>query len=158
MMGSAANPPSPGPWNSAARRFLQRWLVTTMGVLVAAHVVSGLHYDSLAGLLVASLILGVLNAFLRPVLILFSLPLVVVSLGFFVLLINAGLVYLLGAIVKSFHVDSFGAAFWGGLIISVVSWCANRFIGLGREPTEAPSKRPPGRPEPPPGEGPIIDI
>jgi putative membrane protein len=140
------------------KRFLQRWLVNTVGVIVAAHMVSGIHYDSFAGLLVASLLLGILNAFLRPLLILFSLPLVLVSLGLFILLINAGLIYLLGILVTPFHVDSFGAAFWGGLIISLSSWFANHFIGLGRNPSDTPPQPPAGRSNPPPGQGPIIDI
>jgi putative membrane protein len=140
------------------KQFLQRWLVNTVGVMVAAHLVSGIRYDSFAGLLVASLLLGVFNAFLRPVLILFSLPLVLVSLGFFILLINAGFVYLLGVLVTPFHVESFSAAFWGGLIISLVSWFANHFIGLERGSSPGPPKPPTVRSTPPPGEGPIIDI
>ena len=64
--------------------FLQRWLVNTVAVLVAAHLVRGISYESFTGLLIASLVLGVLNAFLRPLLLLLSLPLLFFSLGLFV--------------------------------------------------------------------------
>src|SRR5882724_6437044 len=96
------------------KEFLWRWIITTVGVLVAAHVVPGIHYDRghWEALLVATLVLGLLNAFLRPLLMLLSLPLVVFTLGLFTLVINAILLYLVGQIIQGFHVDSFRAAFW----------------------------------------------
>jgi putative membrane protein len=105
-----------------------------VAVLVAAYVVDGIHYDAhnWTALLVATLLLGLLNAFLRPLLWVVSLPLLVLTLGLFTLVINAGLLYLVGRIVKGFHVDSFRAAFWGGLVISVVSIALNLLTGTGR--------------------------
>src|ERR1041385_1877983 len=107
------------------KSFLQRWVVNTLGVLVAATVVAGIHYDTALGLLMASLLLGVLNAFVRPLMILLSLPLLIFTLGFFILVINALLLYLVGSLLKPFHVDTFGAAFLGALIISIVSLLVN---------------------------------
>ena len=69
--------------------FLQRWAITTVAVLVAANVVTGIRYDTTGGLLAASLLLGILNAFLRPVMLLLSLPLLILTLGMFTLVINA---------------------------------------------------------------------
>lgn len=146
------------------KAFLQRWAITTLGVLVAAHLVAGIHYDTVAGLLVASLLLGALNAGLRPVLIMLSLPLVILSLGLFMLLINAGLLYFVGQLVKSFHVATFGAAFWGALVVSLVSLVANSLTGSGDARFEL--KRRPASPRRPPddrgggggGSGPIIDV
>lgn len=112
--------------------FLQRWAVTTLGVLVAANVVNGIRYDTTTGLLVASLVLGMLNALLKPVLLLLSLPLLVATLGIFALFINAALLYLVGQLVGPFHVDTFGAAFWGGLLVSVVSLTAEMPSGFPR--------------------------
>ena len=109
--------------------FLQRWVITTLGVLVAANIVRGIRYDTLTGLFAASLLLGILNAFLKPVMLVLSLPLLVASLGFFALFINAFLLFVVGQLVKSFHVESFGAAFWGGLLISVVSIATNALLG-----------------------------
>jgi len=136
------------------RTFLQRWLATSLGVFVAAFLVRGIAYDSLAGLLMASLLLGILNAFLRPVLILLSLPLLLFSLGFFLLIINALLLYWVGWLITSFHVASFWAAFWGGLIISIVSWLVNRLF----KPAALTKPIPPPNPPPPSGSGPIIDV
>src|SRR5690242_1373105 len=92
------------------KEFLQRWIITTVAVLVAASVVPGIRYDDWPNLLVATLVLGLLNAFLRPILTFLSLPLVLVTLGLFMLVINAVLLYFVGH-MKHFHVDSFGAAF-----------------------------------------------
>ena len=74
----------------ALKKFIQRWLINTLAVLVATQIVrSGIHYDSITGLLIATLLLGILNTFLRPVLLFLSLPLLVFTLGLFTLVINA---------------------------------------------------------------------
>src|SRR5215510_10685251 len=96
------------------KEFLLRWAIITVAVLIAANMVPGIHYERAhwEGLLVATLVLGLLNAFLRPLLLLLSFPLVVVTLGLFTLVINATLLYLVGQMMKGFHVENFGAAFW----------------------------------------------
>lgn len=138
--------------------FLQRWLINTLAVLVAANVVTGIHYDTVAALLVASLLLGIMNAFLRPVLLLLSLPLLIVTLGLFTLVINALLLYFVGWLVGPFYVDSFSAAFWGSLVASLVSLVANSLIGTGeaRIQVQKRSKRPPDPKDG--GDGPVIDV
>ncbi len=141
--------------------FIQRWLITTLAVLVAASVVQGIRYDTVTALFVASLLLGILNALLRPALLLLSLPLLIFSMGIFVLVINAGLLYLVGRMVKDFHVDGFWPAFWGALLISVVSMFANTLFGLNPKRAAAqPGSRPPTPPPSRPGEGqgPVIDV
>ncbi len=141
--------------------FVQRWLITTLAVLVAASVVRGIRYDSVTALFVASLLLGILNALLRPVLLLLSLPLLIFSLGIFVLFINAGLLFLVGQMVKDFHVDGFWPAFWGALIISVVSMFANTLFGINPKRVQAPPGPRPPTPPPPhhdDGQGPVIDV
>ena len=141
------------------KTFFQRWLITTLAVLVASNVVSGIHYDSITGLFVASLVLGILNAFLRPVMLLLSLPLLIFSLGLFTLVINAILVYFVGQLVTPFHVDSFGAAFWGGLIISLVSLVVNSMVGTGNSRIQIRRhKSPPPRNDKDGGNGPVIDV
>src|SRR5262249_16648940 len=113
-------------------------------------------YTSLSGLLVASLLLGIFNALLRPLLVLLSLPLVIFTLGLFTLVINALLLYFVGFLVKSFVVDDFWAAFWGALIISVVSLILNTLTGTGDSRIEfRRGKPPPGRGN---GGGPVIDV
>jgi putative membrane protein len=140
------------------KEFLQRWLITTLAVLVATHMVHGIHYDNPAGLIVATLVLGLLNAFLRPVLMLLSLPLIFVTLGVFAIVINAVLLYLVGQ-MKSFHVDSFGAAFWGALVISLVSLVLNSITGTGSaRVTVTRGRRPPPPKKSDTGSGPVIDV
>jgi len=143
------------------KEFLQNWIVTTVAVLVAAHVVSGIHYDRSRweALLLATLVLGLLNAFLRPVLFLLSLPLVLVTLGLFNLVINATLLYVVGQLITGFRVDSFRAAFWGGVVISLVSILLNSLTRSGRARIQIRrSKRQPPPDRPGDGGGPVIDI
>jgi putative membrane protein len=98
------------------KTFLQRWVVTTLAVLVASNLGLGIEYDTVSGLLVASLLLGIFNAFLRPILMLLSLPLLLVTLGLFTLVINALLLLWVGSLVPAFHVRDFwavgGATAW----------------------------------------------
>src|SRR5438034_5342388 len=115
----------------ALKTFLQRWFVNTLAVLAAAHLVKGLSYDSWGGLVAASLLLGILNAFLRPLLLLLSLPLLLVTFGLFILVINALLLYFIGWLLQSFQVSGFASAFWGALVISLVSMLVNSLIGPG---------------------------
>ena len=136
--------------------FFQRWVITTIAVLVAAHIVDGIRYDSLFGLAAAALLLGILNAFVRPIMMLLTLPLLVFTLGLFTLVINAVLLYLVGNI-KDFHVDSFGAAFWGALIISLVSMVVSALIGGNKDQQSRSDRSPPSR-RPPDGSGPVIDV
>jgi putative membrane protein len=141
--------------------FLQRWLINTIAVLVAANVIPGIAHDTTAALLVASLLLGVLNALLRPLLLLLSLPLVVFTLGLFTLVINALLLMLVGQLVKSFHVETFWAAFWGGLIVSLVSLVLTTLTGTGEKRILLNSHRPRprnGRDPRGSGGGPVIDV
>lgn len=108
------------------RAFLGRWLVTVIAVLCAAYVVPGVDFHgNYVALAVAALLLGVINAFLRPLLLLLTLPLVIFSLGIAVLFLNGLLFWLVGKLVPDFTVDGFGAAFWGALIVSLISFSVN---------------------------------
>jgi len=138
------------------KSFLQRWLVNTVAVMVAANVITGIGYDTLSGLLVASLLLGIFNALLRPLLLLLSLPLVIFTLGLFTLVINALLLYFVGQLVKSFHVVDFWAAFWGALVISLVSLVLNTLTGTGDSRIEF--RRTKSRSDGKDGGGPVIDV
>jgi putative membrane protein len=145
--------------SSRMKSFLQRWIVNTLGVLVAANVVSGIRYETALGLFLASLLLGVLNAFVRPLMMLLALPLLIFTLGLFILVINALLLYFVGAILQGFHVDTFGAAFIGALIISLVSMAVNLLLGTGETRVQVRrGRRPPPPPPPGGGGGPIIDV
>ncbi len=137
-------------------QFLQRWVVTTLAVLVASNVVHGIGYDTVGALLVASLLLGFLNAFVRPLLLLLSLPLLIGTMGLFFLAINAVLLWMVGSLVKGFHVLGFWPAFWGALVISITSVISNFFLGRG---PRVRVKRGGGRPKSGGGgDGPVIDV
>lgn len=110
------------------RHFLFRWFVTTVAVMVAAQLLNGIRYDSLGALVLAALLLGILNAFLRPVLLILSVPLILVTLGFFVFVVNGLMLLLVQNLIPGFHVDHFWSAFWGAIIISIVSWVLSAFF------------------------------
>jgi putative membrane protein len=141
--------------NPKLKTFLLRWANNTVGVMVAASLVPGIRYDNLLGLVTAAFLLGILNTFIRWALILLTLPLVVVTLGLFILVINAALLYCVGYVMKSFHVDSFGAAIWGGLIIGIVSFVLNLMTGAGGWMRVRQTAPPTNRRD---DDGPVIDV
>lgn len=123
------------------KKFLTRWVIDTFSVLLAAHLVSGIRYDNLLSLTVATLVMGLFNATLKPLLLLLSLPLLIFTLGLFWLVINAFLFYLVGWLIPGFTVVSFGAAFWGALLVSVFSSLVFFFVGGGNWKVEYNQRR-----------------
>lgn len=110
------------------RHFVFRWLATTVAVMVSASIIHGIRYDSVGSLIGAALLLGILNAFVRPVLLILSAPIILVTLGFFILIVNGLLLWFVPNIVTGFHVDGFGSAFWGAIVIGIVSWILSAFF------------------------------
>ncbi len=108
--------------------FLIRWFVTTIAVFVAEKLIPGIYCDSTGALLGATLLLGIINAFVRPLLLLLSLPFIIVTMGLFIFVVNALLLLLVSTIIPPFHVDGFWSAFWGAIIISLVSWILSSFF------------------------------
>src|SRR5689334_24697079 len=100
------------------KKFLQSWLINTLAVLVAVYVLRDkIIYEKPIDLIVASLLLGILNAVIRPVLMFLTLPLLIVTLGLFLLVINACVLYFVGYVMRPhFYVTDFLSAFWGALI------------------------------------------
>jgi putative membrane protein len=137
--------------------FLKRWLITTVSVWLAASIVPGISYTT-SGLFLAALVLGLLNAFVRPVMMVLSLPLLIFTLGLFMLVINALLLWSVGQVLKGFHVDGFGSAFWGSLIISLASLVLNSLTKSGSSRLEFHAGKPPPRSPPDDDGGPIIDV
>ena len=143
-------------------RFLQSWIINTLAVLVAVEILhKHISYgDKLTNLLIVSLLLGILNAFVRPILMLIALPLLIFTLGLFTLVINGLLLYFLSVLLPFFKVDSFGYAFLGALIISIMSLFLNVLTGNAR--VKVDHRRPPGPPHNSGGgsggNGPVIDV
>lgn len=134
---------------------LVRWSVLALGVTLATKLIPGIHYDTLETLIVVVVLLSLFNAVLKPLLVLFSLPFIVMTLGLGILLINALLFLLVGRIVTGFYVDGFWSALGGALIVSLT----NIFISIliGRKNRLQPGA---GRPPAPHKEKPddVIDI
>ncbi len=138
--------------------FFKRWLITTISVWLAATIVPGITWQTSGGLVLAALVLGLLNAIVRPVMVVLSLPLVIFTLGLFMLVINALLLWSVGVVLKNFQVDGFASAFWGSLVISIVSLVLNSLTKSGSSRFEFRSGRPKPNHPPDDGGGPIIDV
>ena len=148
------------PQTTKLLRFLQSWIINTFAVLVAAIILRGhIRYENSVDLIVAALLLGILNAFVKPILMLLALPLVIFTLGLFTFVINGLLLYFVGMLMGPyFQVDSFGFAFLGALIISIVSIALNILTGAGgtRVTVHRRSRPPEDRHDD--GNGPVIDV
>ena len=140
-------------------RFLQSWLINTLAVAVAVEILHGhIHCEKNTDLLLAALLLGILNAFVRPILIFFALPLLIFTLGLFTFIINALLLYFVSFLLKpDFYVDGFGFAFLGALIISVVSVALNILTGNTRTNIKI-QRRPPPSKKSDDDDKPVIDV
>jgi putative membrane protein len=109
--------------------FLLRAAIAALGLWVASEIFDGLVFESPAKLIVAALMLGVVNAFVRPLAFILTLPLTVLTLGFFLLVLNAGMVALVAWIVPGFEISGFWTAVGAALVVSLVSWAASSAIG-----------------------------
>ena len=101
---------------------LARFIGTVFAVLLAAYLIEGFHVDGFYTAAIVALVLGLLNITLRPILLLLTLPLNLITLGLFSFVINAGLILLVSTFVKGFTVDGFIPALLGGALIAVVGW------------------------------------
>jgi putative membrane protein len=102
--------------------FLLRAVFAGLGLWLAARLVHGIAFDSLASLAAAALVLGIINAFVRPVLIILTLPLTLITLGLFLLVINAAMLGLTALFLHGFHLHGVWAALMGSIVVSLTSW------------------------------------
>jgi putative membrane protein len=109
--------------------FVIRLLVNAIALLAVAYVVPGIHVNGFGGALLAALILGIVNAILRPILFIITLPLQIVTLGLFTLVINGLLFWLVGAWHVGLYVDGFWPGFWGAIVMGIVSWILSAITG-----------------------------
>jgi putative membrane protein len=105
-----------------------RWIILTISIIAASYLLDGIHVRDFVSAFLAAALLGVLNVLLRPVLIILTLPITILSLGLFMFVINAMLLAMVSGVVPGFVVQGFWAAIFGSLIISGVSWLLNSFI------------------------------
>jgi putative membrane protein len=109
--------------------FLIRVLVVAIGLWLAVALVPGIRIVDTPTLLGAALVLGLLNAVVRPVIVLLTLPITVLTLGLFLIVINAAMLSLVAALVPNVEVAGFGSALLGAVIVSLTSWVASFFVG-----------------------------
>ena len=109
--------------------FLFRWVVNALGLLFVSWLFDGIQVNGVGWAFVAALFLGVFNALVRPVLILLTLPITVVTMGLFILVINALMLWLTGTLLAGFQVHGFWTAVGGALVLSIISMAANSLVG-----------------------------
>jgi putative membrane protein len=126
------------------RGLLIRFAITGVSVFLAGKIIPGIDVDTMGAGLAAAVLLALLNALVRPILYLFTIPLIILTLGLFMVIINALLLQIVAVLVKGFHIAGFWPSFWGAVVISVVSTILNVWVSeQGR--WEIVSRRPPPR-------------
>jgi putative membrane protein len=109
------------------RGFLLRWVFNTVAIYAATQIISGLRVPSLGGAIIAALVLGIVNAIIRPILLLLTLPVNILTLGLFTLVINTIMLYIVAA-VTPLQISGFWAAFVGALLIAIISTLLSRLL------------------------------
>jgi putative membrane protein len=109
--------------------FILRALIASLGLWAATEILDGLTIDNPTTLILAGILLGLVNAVVRPFALLLSLPALLFTLGLFLLVINAAMLGLVALLLRGFHIEGFWTAVGGSLIVSLVSWVASWFIG-----------------------------
>lgn len=105
-----------------------RWLINTVGIIFAGYLVRGIYIEDFPTAVVAAGVLGIINVLIRPILLLLTLPLNILTLGFFTFILNGLIFYFIGNVVKGMAVANFWSAFAGALIISIVNGLAHLFF------------------------------
>lgn len=106
-----------------------RLAITALGLWLAQRIVPGIEIQGTGTLVAAALLLGIVNAVVRPLAVLFTLPITVLTLGLFLLVVNAAMLGLVAGLLDGFQIAGFGAALLGSLLVSLTSWVASWYIG-----------------------------
>jgi putative membrane protein len=136
--------------SSSFPQLLARWLVLALGVTLATKLIPGIRCDDVGTLIAVAVLLSLFNTFLKPLLVLFTLPFILVTMGLGMIVINALLFLFVGRLVDGFHVAGFWSAVGGALVVSATNFFISRFL-RSRPP-------PPPRTGPPASGGETIDI
>lgn len=115
--------------------YLLTWAITSLSLWVASHIFSGLKFESTSALIVSALLLGFANAVVKPLLIVLTLPLTLLTFGLFVLVINALMILLVSALVKGFKVSGFWTAFFASIFVSILSIALGSIVPSSPETT-----------------------
>lgn len=114
-------------------RVLLVWLVNTAALIAVAYLMPSIRVESFVSALVAALVLGLVNAVIRPLLVLLTLPVTILTLGLFILVINGLLFWFVGSFIQGFVVEGFWAGFFGAIVFSLISWLLSSVV-LRTEP------------------------
>jgi putative membrane protein len=114
-------------------RFIVQFLVTAAGLWLASRFVPGVSFTDTGTLLLAAILLGVVNAVVRPILTVLTFPITLITLGLFLLVVNAAMIGLVAVLLKGFVVDGLGAGIGAAIVTGVISWLAGGFIGDDRK-------------------------
>jgi len=109
-------------------RLLLRWFINAFGIWVAASLLNGVEYGEFSGLVIAALVFSLINATIRPVIVILSLPAIIFTLGLFMLIVNALMVYLTSVFYEPFLVRNFASAIFAAIIIGLVNYLLSLFI------------------------------
>jgi len=108
-------------------RITIKWLALTASIIVTAYFIDGIRVDGLSSAFLAAAVLGILNVFLRPIALILTLPVNILSLGLFTFIINAFMLIITSRLIPGFNVNGFWTAILGSLLISIISWAINTF-------------------------------
>jgi putative membrane protein len=114
---------------NALTQFVLRAVIAALGLWLAESWIDGIYVDKAATLLLAGFLLGIVNALVRPLAILITLPVTIVTLGLFLLVVNAAMFGLVAALLDGFRVSGFGAALLGSIVVGLTSWVASWYVG-----------------------------
>jgi putative membrane protein len=115
-------------------RLLITWLINALALLALPYIFTSIRVDTFMTALIAALVLGLINTLIRPILVLLTLPVTLLTLGLFIFVINGLLFWFVGSFVKGFTVGGFWAGVFGAIVYSIISWALSSLI-LGREPS-----------------------
>lgn len=110
------------------KNFLIRWAISAFSIFIVAHIVRGIEVPNIPTVMVVALVLGIVNAFVRPLVILITLPINMLTLGVSTLFINGALFLLVSKIVKGFVITGFWPAFWGYILFSIISFLLSLLV------------------------------
>ncbi|AJW43786.1 MULTISPECIES: phage holin family protein [Ralstonia] len=109
-------------------RLLAVWIINALALLLVAYLLTGIHVNGFGSALIAALVLGLVNTLIRPILVILTLPVTLLTLGLFIFVINALLFLFVGNLLAGFQVASFGAALLGSILYSVISWLLSSLL------------------------------
>ena len=113
-------------------RLLITWLINALALLALPYIFTSIHVDTFTTALIAALVLGLINTLIRPILVLLTLPVTLLTLGLFIFVINGLLFWFVGSFISGFRVDGFWAAVFGAIVYSIISWALSSLL-LGRK-------------------------